>query len=242
MMQLRTAIIDDIAADAERLEYALRTAAAQQTALSCEYFGSGDALLEHFAPGKYEMVFLDICMEGTNGIETARALREADKRLLIVFVTSSSEYVWDSFPMHPFDYLLKPYANDRVAKLLQDALHALEKVEPELEVHVARRIMRLPFGKIHFATSQNHCVSIVTDDGECKASELFSYIQEQLSQDPRFLACNRGIILNMDKALRFENDQIQMLNGASFPVRQKDKGRLFTQFTQYQFRRMRSRF
>lgn len=240
-MQLRTVIVDDVAADAERLEYALRTAAAQQATLSFDCFSSGDALLEHFAPDKYDMVFLDICMQGTNGIETARALREADKRLLIVFVTSSSEYVWDSFPLHPFDYLLKPYANERVARLLQDALQALQKAEPELEIHVARRIMQLPFGKIHFAVAQNHCVSIVTDDGECRASELFSYIQQQLSQDQRFLACNRGIIINMDKALRFEDDQIQMLNGATFPVRQKDKGRLFTAFTQYQFRRMRSR-
>ena len=43
----------------------------------------------------------------------------------------------------------------------------------------------------------------------------------------------------MDKVLRFESDAIQMLNGMSFPVRQKDKGRLFAAFTQYQFRHMR---
>lgn len=48
-------------------------------------------------------------MEGTNGIETARILRRTDPDLLLVFVTSSPEYVWDAFPVHPFDYLLKPY-------------------------------------------------------------------------------------------------------------------------------------
>ena len=32
---------------------------------------------------------------------------------------------------------------------------------------------------------------------------------------------------------------IQMLDGTQFPVRQKDKGRLFATFTQYQFRHMR---
>ena len=44
---------------------------------------------------------------------------------------------------------------------------------------------------------------------------------------------------NRHKVLRFEGDAIQMLSGAAFPVRQKDKGRLFAAFTQYQFRHMR---
>lgn len=55
----------------------------------------------------------------------------------------------------------------------------------------------------------------------------------------KVLVCNRGIIINMSAVLRFENDCIQMLDGTQFPVRQKDKGRLFATFTQYQFRHMR---
>ena len=54
-----------------------------------------------------------------------------------------------------------------------------------------------------------------------------------------FLVCNRGVILNMDKVLRFDGDSIEMLDGAHLPVRQKDKSSLFAQFTQYQFRHMR---
>ena len=38
---------------------------------------------------------------------------------------------------------------------------------------------------------------------------------------------------------RFGEDSIEMLCGKSFPVRQRDKKRLFAAFTQYQFRRMR---
>ena len=65
----------------------------------------------------YQVVFLDICMEGTNGIEAAQRLRAADPDLLIVFVTSSPEYVWDAFPVHPFDYLLKPYKEEKFEQL-----------------------------------------------------------------------------------------------------------------------------
>ena len=82
-------------------------------------------------------------------------------------------------------------------------------------------------------------LSVRTGEGEYRATATFAPIQQSLCADPRFLLCNRGVVVNMDKVLRFESDAIQMLNGMSFPVRQKDKGRLFAAFTQYQFRHMR---
>lgn len=178
-------------------------------------------------------------MEGTNGIDTARKLREQAPTLPIVFVTSSKEYVWQSFPVHPFDYLLKPFEQARIRQLLDDMLRILQHPEPEIEVRFARKLMRLPYSKVYYALAQNHFVRIMSDEGECRATGIFAQVEKELCTDPRFLVCNRGIIINMSAVLRFENDCIQMLDGTQFPVRQKDKGRLFATFTQYQFRHMR---
>ena len=65
---------------------------------------------------------------------------------------------------------------------------------------------------------------------------------EQLQTQPEFLVCNRGVIINMSKVLRFEGDCIEMLDGTHLPVRQKDKNSLLAQFTQYQFRGMQREF
>lgn len=159
--------------------------------------------------------------------------------LPIVFVTSSKEYVWQSFPVHPFDYLLKPFEQARIRQLLDDLLRILQHPEPEIEVRFARKLMRLPYSKVYYALAQNHFVRIMSDEGECRATGIFAQVEKELCADPRFLVCNRGIIINMSAVLRFENDCIQMLDGTQFPVRQKDKGRLFATFTQYQFRHMR---
>ena len=142
-MKLRTAIVEDQKPDAERLEQLLKKAFGEEEIL-CRRFVCGDDFLKEFPGEGYQVVFLDICMEGTNGIETARQLRAADPELLIVFVTSS----------------------------------------------------------------------------------------------PDFLVCNRGVIINMSKVLRFDGECIEMLDGARLPVRQKDKKSLLAQFTQYQFRNM----
>lgn len=121
-MALPIAIVEDQTPDAQRLEELLQQ---QLPEAECTWFACGDDFLCAAAePGLYAVVFLDICMAGTNGIETARRLRQADPEVLIVFVTSSPEYVWDAFPVHPFDYLLKPYQKEKFEHLAAELRRA----------------------------------------------------------------------------------------------------------------------
>ena len=238
-MELRFAVVEDRLPDAQRLESLLRLAFGGGQPLVCDHYESGDAFLAAFPSKNYQVVFLDICMEGTNGIETARILRRADPDLLLVFVTSSPEYVWDAFPVHPFDYLLKPYREEKLFQLADELRRVLFRAEPELEVRIARQQVHLPLRKIQYAMAQNHYVRIVSDDGECRAVSTFSQVEQLLRAQENFIVCNRGVILNMDKVLRLDSDCFEMLDGTCLPVRQKDKNSLFAQFTQYQFRHMR---
>lgn len=239
-MRLHCAIVEDIAEEAQLLARTLDAVVCAGCTISSVLFSSGEAFLESCQAGQtFDVVFLDVCMPGINGIETARRLRENVYSSLLVFVTSSEEYVWEAFPLHPFDYLRKPYDAVRIARLLEDVVRTLQRTEPELEVRVARQQIHIPYDKIQYALAQNHCVSVMTDVGEYRASATFSQLSALLCQQPQFLLCNRGVIVNMDRVMRFENDAIQMLNGTSFPLRQKDKKRLMVEFTQYQFRHMR---
>lgn len=238
-MELRFAVVEDRLPDAQRLESLLRLAFGGGQPLVCDHYESGDAFLAAFPSKEYQVIFLDICMEGTNGIETARILRRADPDLLLVFVTSSPEYVWDAFPVHPFDYLLKPYREEKLFQLADELRRVLFRAEPELEVRIARQQVHLPLRKIQYAMAQNHYVRIVSDDGECRAVSTFSQVEQLLRAQENFIVCNRGVILNMDKVLRLDCDCFEMLDCTCLPVRQKDKNSLFAQFTQYQFRHMR---
>lgn len=101
---------------------------------------------------------------GTNGIETARQLREKDPRLLIVFVTSSPEYVWDAFPVHPFDYLLKPYKEEKIALLTAELRRVLCRQEPELDVRIARQTMQIPLSKSTTRPPRTTSSGVVTDE------------------------------------------------------------------------------
>ncbi len=238
-MRLRVAIVDDLAIDREGLQRDLEAIAQGRYQLECERFSSGDSLLARFSRDAFDLIFMDIRMEGTSGIEAAHAVRRLDPRCLIVFLTTSADFAWQSFPVHPFDYLLKPCAADRLEGVLTEALRALNTQEPEIELRVARRTMRLPLAKIHYAVAQNHAVAIATSEGEHRCTTTFSDLQRILLQDARFLLCNRGVIINMDAVHQFDDDCIRMVNGVQFSVRQKSRNQLFNAFTQYQFRHMK---
>ena len=166
-MALQIAIVEDLQPDAQRLQALVRQ---ELGAVECGIFPSGDAYLQQMPARKDDLVFLDICMEGTSGIETAQQLRRADPEVLIVFVTSSPEYVWDAFPVHPFDYLLKPYEEEKFRKLAAELRRVLCRTEPELEVRIARQTVQLPLRSPHrvaaaqvpHAMQQNH-IRVVSD-------------------------------------------------------------------------------
>ena len=82
-------------------------------------FNSGEALLVDFEKNQYDIVFLDIEMNGLNGLQTAKYLHEKKKDLPIVLVTSHTELAMEGYEVQAFRFLGKPidrnklYATDR---------------------------------------------------------------------------------------------------------------------------------
>lgn len=83
-------------------------------------YEDGKALLDAEAP--FDIVFLDIRMEGMNGMEAARALRAAGSDAVIIFVTALEEYVYEAFDVGAFHYLVKPLDRGKFYEVLSKAV------------------------------------------------------------------------------------------------------------------------
>ncbi len=57
-------------------------------------------------------------MEGMNGIEAARGLRERRGDIVLVFITSIKDYVFDALDLYAFQYRLKPIDERKFAEVL----------------------------------------------------------------------------------------------------------------------------
>ena len=83
------------------------------------FFSSGEELL--LSEEKIDILFLDIQMNGKNGMETARQLRKKDKKIIIIFVTAIEDYVFQAFDVGAFHYLVKPIEDAKFADVLYRA-------------------------------------------------------------------------------------------------------------------------
>lgn len=89
---LRAAVVDDSIEDANLLlEYLERFQAEQEMEFQTKVFHASFDFLEEYN-GDYEVVFLDIEMPGSNGLDVAREIRAKDETVGIIFVTSMAQY------------------------------------------------------------------------------------------------------------------------------------------------------
>ncbi len=241
-MEWRIAVVDDLQQDRDVLAAALQARLTGTDELCLKCYADAESLLAEFSPGAYQLVFLDVCMDGMNGVTLAEKLRAADENLMITFLTTSSEYIFDVRHFHPFDYLIKPCAPEALDHVLSEARRLLGATEPELTVRAGRSAFQVPYGKIVAVLSQGHTVDVHTASGQTlTSSATFTEIEGTLSADARFLACNRGVVVNMEHIAKLADAVFYMDNGLAVPMRARNQKELTDRFSQYQISFLRRR-
>lgn len=88
-----------------------------------DLFSSGEKLLERIGEGtvRYEILLLDIEMDGIGGMETAKALHDAHVQTRIIFVTSHEEFARKGYEVAAFRYLVKPVHTQELISAVEAA-------------------------------------------------------------------------------------------------------------------------
>ena len=240
-MKIRIAIVDDREDDREVLKESSERFFASKNKYEIEVstYASGEELLKGFEPGDIHIAFLDICMDEMTGIELAKKLRDLDQNLLIVFQTTSRDYAFDAFPLHPFDYLIKPCQDDQVASVYDEALKVIRTGDPDIKVISVKGTFSVPLRSIIAIQSHGHNVEfLLTNSQSLTSTETFHKIQTKLASDNRFLLINRGVLVNMDHVLAPREGEMEMKDGSTLPIRVNGRTQVLSDFSQYMISRM----
>ncbi len=80
---------------------------------------SGAQALQMAGEGTYDLFFLDIDLGDINGTVLVHALKQMQPDMKIIFVTAYSEYAVKAFELEVEDYILKPFDQRRLEKMLK---------------------------------------------------------------------------------------------------------------------------
>ena len=102
-----------------------------------EYLNADD-FLKDYTKGTFKIVFIDICMEGMNGIELSQRIRRNDKDIIIIFISTTTEFVFQTFKAVPHGYLCKSYSFKEFSETMDRAVEKFSYQPHELTVKVPR--------------------------------------------------------------------------------------------------------
>ncbi len=237
---MRIAIIDDVFSERKILRKKLEIQLARHL-LNAEIFEyeNGDSFLAAAKQEHFTVAFLDIYMNGEDGIEVAKKLRLFDSKCILIFVTSSMDHALDGFRVRALQYLVKPYSDQELDFLFDEIIEKLPSLDQYIELHIVGGTIRLRLQEILYAEHFQHQIHILTTD------EKITVIRQPLREfiktlnDERFIYCNRGTIINLEHAQDFDGTAFLLTNGKKIPVSRNFVSAAKQAFGDFLFKRRR---
>lgn len=172
----------------------------------------------------FDIVFLDIQMDGMTGMEAAKKLRQKGSESFFVFVTVLKEYVYDAFTVEASDYLLKPIENERFISTMNRILGYIgDREKNELLIQQESWCKSIRFADILYCEAINRKIFVHTKQGVINYYFKIEELEKQLGSC--FFRCHRSYLVNLKYVCGYENGMAELENGENILVsrlRQQD--------------------
>lgn len=181
-------------------------------------FPSGEKLAERFTSDKnaYNLIFLDIEMGRMDGIHTAKRIRQENKDVIIIFLTSHVEFATDGYEVNAFRFLTKPLSENKLLKTLQDIQKEWDSNRKMIIRDFDSEIL-LQYKDIIYLEAQNVNISIKTTNKDYTIRRTLSSMCDEL-KGPAFYQPHRSFIINLSYVADYDNKSVTMENGAVIPL------------------------
>ena len=179
-------------------------------------FNSGKKLLQ--SGESFDIIFLDIMMDGLDGMKTAERLRQKDFCRLLVFVSSSREYVFDAYDVEAFQYLVKPVDCEKLKRVLQKAVKKIEAVSSDfILVNRERQKQKIFLQDILYFEIRGRLIDIHKTGGVSDYYGKISVLEEEL-REKGFFRCHKSYLLHLKYVKGYNRQEAILENGETIPV------------------------
>lgn len=220
MDALRIALCDDEITEKELLERYIREWAERQPFSVCVCsFSDGQTLLHSMEKETFDIIFLDIQMQGLDGMETARRIREADGSAGICFVTGYEDYLAEGYEVEAFRYLLKPLRREKLWEALDLFLIRRMRDQRYWTVETPEGQKRVALTEILYLESFGHTCLMHTLEECFLVKKGISEIEKELEiLGLSVFRTHRSYLVNLAQVTAVGRDRAALAGGSEVPV------------------------
>lgn len=199
-------------------------------------FSNGEELLKYNRT--IDILFLDIQMNGMDGMETARKLRSRKFKGFLIFITVLKEMVFQAFTVQAYDYLVKPIEEKHFEKTMERLLASMQNAsEASLLVQKGYESSIISFEDIVFCEIIDRKVYLHLASSE--VVDFYERIENlETKLDDRFFRCHRSFLINLKYLKSYKNGTAYLEGGKEIPVSRLRSKRFSDVILQYMKERM----
>ena len=229
---MNIAVCDDLPEYREKLKELLAPYIAANK-LDIAEFCRGEDLVASCENGQiWDIVFLDIEMDGLTGIETGKRLRKTQRDVIVIFVTSHVNYVSDAFRQDAFQFLLKPVQEEDFRKDFERALRVWKNRRRRYLIKWRNTSNMLEYRSILYLEAYHRHIFVHASDADY---ECVGKLQEEYTKLKPFgfAQCHQGFVVNMSRIVSISKSSVKMDNGSEIPVSRRHYASLMSDFNLY---------
>lgn len=196
-------------------------------------FQSGGELLQSLE--SFDIIFLDIIMQAPDGMKTAQIFRKKAYDRILIFMSSSREYVFEAYDVEAFQYLLKPVDDRKLKRVLQKAVLKTERHSQEfIIVSRERQKRKLFLDDIYYFEIRGRMVDVHGAEGVFTYYEQIGELENKL-WDKGFFRCHKSYLVNLKYVDGYNRQEVILENGEAVMIAK----RRYDEFTREIFKVMR---
>ncbi len=198
-MAIKIAVADDERPARSELIHQLRESIEEVDIWEAD---SGAKTLNLVVEQEFDLLFLDINLGDIQGTDLVKALKNIRPEMKIVFVTAYSEYAAEAFELEVEDYIMKPFSQKRLARILDRWLPKEETISEEQE---RKKLAISCDGKtvfeeishiVYIETCNRGCI-IHTLEHEYYEGKMIGEYEKKL-EGKRFFRCQKSYLIHLE--------------------------------------------
>lgn len=170
----------------------------------------------------YDILFLDIEMEGMNGVELGHFLRDEmdNNQTEIIYISWEKSYAMDLFKIRPMDFIIKPLVEEDIYSVLDQAFKLIRRNDAYFTYSLKGEIRRIRIRDIIYFSSNGRKICIHAKNEKI---EFYGKLDEvmQLLDLNVFWRIHKSCLINYVQTKKFEYTQVLMNDGSNLSISQK---------------------